>query len=412
MTNPSYDERLKRFNDAVALKGPDRIPVIPINVHYFDTNNAGISNQDAMQKVEIRYKIWKEFVFQYGFDMAPVIGTFPSQLLEILGAKHYKWPGGALSANFPFQYVEQEYMLQDEYDSFLSNPADFTCRVLWPRKAQTLEPFHNLPPIHWMGMDPLSLGPFMTDPKLVDSFKSLIELGEVWQHWMEFDRTYSKDVEEEGFPLTYVVANGHTAFDVLADYYRGLRGIMLDMYQVPDKLLAAIDLFTHMLLESLITEARLSGNPRVPLWLHRGQDQLMSPEQYEKFYWPSLQKLILGLVEAQLTPIPYFQGDNTLRLPYMKELPKGKAPIHFDIVDRKQARKIIGGHQCFWGNIPASVMVTGTADQVKDDIKQLIDTFGDTGGLIIDASSAIPDEAKPENVTAMLEAVFDYGLGG
>ena len=57
-------------------------------------------------------------------------------------------------------------------------------------------------------------------------------------------------------------------------------------------------------------------------------------------------------------------------------------------------------------------MVTGTADQVKDDIKQLIDTFGDTGGLIIDASSAIPDEAKPENVTAMLEAVFDYGLGG
>ena len=135
----------------------------------------------------------------------------------------------------------------------------------------------------------------------------------------------------------------------------------------------------------------------------------MSPEQYEKFYWPSLQKLILGLVEAQLTPIPYFQGDNTLRLPYMKELPKGKVPIHFDIVDRKQARKIIGGHQCFWGNIPASVMVTGTADQVKDDIKQLIDTFGDTGGLIIDASSAIPDEAKPENVTAMLEAVFDYG---
>ncbi len=407
MANPSYDERLKRFHDAVSLNGPDRIPVIPINVHFFDTINAGLSNQDAMQKVEVRYKIWKNFVLQYGFDMAPVIGTFPSQLLEILGAKHYKWPGGDLAPNLPFQYVEHEFMLQEDYDSFLSNPADFTCRVLWPRKAQTLEPFGNLPPVHWMGMDPLSIGTYLTDPKLVNSLKSLIKLGDVWQQWMEVDQTYTKEVEEAGFPLSYVVASGHTAFDVLANYYRGLRGIMLDMYQVPDKLLAVIDLLTEMMLESLITEARSSGTPRVPLWLHRGQDQLMSPEQYEKFYWPSLQKLILGLVEAQLTPIAYFQGDNTARLPYMKELPKGKVPIHFDVVNRKEARQVIGGHQCFWGNIPASIMVTGTTQQVKDETKDLIDTFGDTGGLIIDASSAIPDEAKPENVAAMVEAVLD-----
>lgn len=409
MTNPSYTERMKRFNDAVALRGPDRIPVIPINVHFFDTINAGISNQDAMQKVEVRYKIWKDFVLQYGFDMAPVVGTFPSQLLEILRAKHYKWPGGALPANLPFQYVEREFMLQEDYDSFLSNPADFTCRVLWPRKAHTLEPLNKLPPIHWLGIDPLAMGQYLADPDLVATIKSIIKLGEVWQQWMEVDSTYTREVEEAGFPLSYIVASGHTAFDVLADYYRGLRGVMLDMYQVPDKLLAAIDLFTEMMLESLITEASLSGNPRVPLWLHRGQAQFMSPEQYERFYWPSLQKLILGLVDAGLIPIPYFQGDNTVRLPYMKELPKGKVPIHFDIIDRKEARKIIGGHQCFWGNISPSLMVTGTADQVKDDIKELIDTFGDTGGLIIDASSSIPDEAKTENVAAMVEAVFDYG---
>jgi hypothetical protein len=31
--NEQYMKRLKRFTDAVSLKGPDRVPVIPINVH-------------------------------------------------------------------------------------------------------------------------------------------------------------------------------------------------------------------------------------------------------------------------------------------------------------------------------------------------------------------------------------------
>jgi hypothetical protein len=30
--------------------------------------------------------------------------------------------------------------------------------------------------------------------------------------------------------------------------------------------------------------------------------------------------------------------------------------------------------------------------------------------LIIDSASAIPDEAKPENVLAMIEAVHEFGI--
>jgi len=37
-------------------------------------------------------------------------------------------------------------------------------------------------------------------------------------------------------------------------------------------------------------------------------------------------------------------------------------------------------------------------------------TFGDNGGLIIDTSMAIPDESKPENVRALTEAVYEYGV--
>ena len=55
-------------------------------------------------------------------------------------------------------------------------------------------------------------------------------------------------------------------------------------------------------------------------------------------------------------------------------------------------------------------MIIASPDQVRDDVKALIDTFGDNGGLMVDASVGIPDETKPENLAAMVETVFDYGV--
>jgi len=404
----STQSKLSRFSAAVSLQKPDRIPVIPIGLQFFDTQQAGISNRQAMYDHKERYQIWKSFVLSYDFDMAPALGTFPAQVLDIMGAKHYLWPGGGLADHLPFQYVENEYLLQDEYDQLLANPGDFTCRVIWPRKSKLLEPAAELPPLHWLGLDPTTIGAYLADPEARNRLKDLIRLGEEYQEWLEIHEQTVRDIEDAGYPLTYGTPYGHTAFDVLADYYRGLKGIMLDMFRIPDKLLAALDIFTDMMTDWIIADARAYNNPRVPIWLHRGQDGFMSPDQYEKFYWPGLRKLALQLVDAGLTPILFFQGDNTSRLPYLAELPPGKVPLHFDIIDRQQARKFIGGKQCFWGNIPSSLLVTGTPEQVKNDIRDLIDLFGNTGGLIIDCASGIPDEAKPQNLRAMVEAGSEF----
>ncbi len=404
-TLASTQAKLSRFSAAISLQKPDCIPVIPIGLQFFDTQQAGISNRQAMYNHKERYQIWKKFVLSYDFDMAPALGTFPAQVLDIMGAKHYLWPGGGLADHLPFQYVENEYLLQDEYDQLLANPGDFTCRVIWPRKSKLLESAADLPPLHWLGLDPTTIGAYLADPEARNRLKDLILLGEEYQEWLEIHEQTVRDIEEAGYPISYGTPYGHTAFDVLADYYRGLKGIMLDMFRIPDKLLAALDIFTDMMTDWLIADARAYNNPRVPIWLHRGQDGFMSPDQYEKFYWPGLRKLTLQLVDAGLTPILFFQGDNTSRLPYLAELPPGKVPLHFDIIDRQQAQKFIGDKQCFWGNIPSSLLVTGTPEQVKDDVRDLVDLFGNTGGLIIDCASGIPDEAKPQNLSAMVEAV-------
>jgi len=135
----------------------------------------------------------------------------------------------------------------------------------------------------------------------------------------------------------------------------------------------------------------------------------MSDQHFEKFYWPSLRRLITELLDKDVQPQLYFQGDANPRLPYLAELPKGKVPIHFDWVDRNEARKYMAGNNCFWGNVPVSIMEYGTIQQVEDDVKELIDLFAPGGGLIIDSSGAITDNAKPENVEAMVRAVHTYG---
>ena len=72
---------------------------------------------------------------------------------------------------------------------------------------------------------------------------------------------------------------------------------------------------------------------------------------------------------------------------------------------------MIGDVMCFWGNVSAQMLVTGTPAQIKDSVKELIDTFGDTGGLIVDgAVDGVPPDSRPENVEAMTEAVFEYGV--
>jgi uroporphyrinogen-III decarboxylase len=117
------------------------------------------------------------------------------------------------------------------------------------------------------------------------------------------------------------------------------------------------------------------------------------------------------VINQGLTPILWFEGDYTPRLKYLAELPPGKFAGHFDIIDRKEAKKFLKNVMCFWGDIPPQLLITGKPMQVKDYVKERIDFFSDTRGLIIDgAVEGVPSESRPENVEAMTEAVFEYGV--
>jgi uroporphyrinogen-III decarboxylase len=412
--SPEYLAREKRFYDAAALRKPDRVPVASLAA-FFVTRYAGLTNAEAISPDYERVcQAWMDSTKKLNWDMAPPpFILFPARVMELYGLRTFIWPGKHLAPNLPYQFIEKEYMLAEEYDEFLANPSDFVVRKMMPRMAEALEPFGLFPPLHWLssGYTLISMGAStLGAPPVQAMLRRLIEIGDEMNKVNAAQGKLMQDLAVAGYPLiTFGFAEA--PFDWISDMFRGLRGAMLDMYRQPDKLKAAIDIFTPFAIQSAIMAAKMSGNNRIFIPLHRGAGGFMSNKQFEEFYWPGLKTLMLALIDEGLLPMPFLEGDYTPRLQYLAELPPGKVLGHFDVIDLKKAKEIIGNVMCFWGNVPAQILVTGTPQQVKDHCKLLIDTFGDTGGLILDgAVDGVPPESKPENVEAMMETALQYGV--
>ena len=408
-----YAAREKRFNDAVSLTKPDRVPLATF-AGLFMARYSGLTNAEAMYDYEKTVEAWKNTTRKLNFDLAgPAFVAFPGRVMEKLGLRTFKWPGYNLGDNLPYQFVEKEYMLADEYDELLRDPGDFVIRKMMPRMAETLEPFSMLPPIHWMSSGYTLMFFFSTIaglPPFANMLRKILEVGEEMNKFNEAQAGLTRDLAEMGYPVT-MAAFSEVPFDWVSDMFRGLRGVMLDMYRQPDKLKAAIDLFTPFAIQSGIGAAKMTGNNRIFIPLHRGSGGFMSDKQFEEFYWPGLKQMCLAFIDAGLLPMPYLEGDYTPRLKYLAELPPGKVAGHFDRVDLKKTKEILGDVMAFWGNVPSSMLVSGTPEKVKDYVKNLIDIFGDNGGVIIDgAVDGLPPESRPENVEAMVETVFEYGV--
>ncbi|OGO07034.1 MAG: hypothetical protein A2Y92_02855 [Chloroflexi bacterium RBG_13_57_8] len=73
-----------------------------------------------------------------------------------------------------------------------------------------------------------------------------------------------------------------------------------------------------------------------------------------------------------------------------------------------RAKDILGGTACIAGNVPSSLILTGTPADVKAYCRKLIELCGRGGGYIL-TGGAVIDKADPANLRAMMEASKEYG---
>jgi uroporphyrinogen-III decarboxylase len=181
------------------------------------------------------------------------------------------------------------------------------------------------------------------------------------------------------------------------------------MYRRPDKLLEALDVVADFTIKSVLTAPNIANIFMVTYPLHKGADGWMSQKQFDTFYWPSLKKVMDALIKEGLIQHMFAEGGYNTRLETVNEFAKGSVCWYFDRTDMARAKKILGNKCAIQGNIPSSLLVTGTASDMKAYCRKLIEDCGSGGGYIMSAG-AIAENPRLENLRAMVAACNEYGF--
>jgi uroporphyrinogen-III decarboxylase len=317
-------------------------------------------------------------------------------------------PGGGLADDVnTYQYVEGEYMTEDEYDPLIKDPSDFSLRVLMPRMIGAFEPLRKLTPSGYtLGMPLRFVTPVMQED-VQEALLKLVQAGKEMAVWARSVRAFNQEAQNMGFP-SLRGGMGVAPFDTIGDSLRGTKGIIMDMYRRPEKLIEAMERITPIAIEDAIAMTNASKGVIVSFPLHKGDDTFMNQKQFDKFYWPTLKKFILALIQEGIMVSLFAEGKFNTRLEAIKDLPKGWVLWHFDQTDMTLAKKVLGDRAAIAGNVPSSVVCTGSAAEVKECCRKLIETCAPGGGYLL-GGGAGATETCPENLRAFMEAAQQYG---
>jgi uroporphyrinogen-III decarboxylase len=403
-----YKKRVTRFIKVIKLEKPDRVPFM-LPVGSFPLYYSGMTLKEAMYDNKKLCQAYRRFFDEFKSDTFAGAMAFSGRASEIIQSLSSRWPGHGLPDDASMnQFVEGEYMKADEYDMFLNDLSDYCLRYYLPRSLGALAPFASFQPLPFiLGMPNRFLGPAVM-PEVRAAFQAIIDYGKEVEEWSKPVMEFNREGLEAGYP-SFFGGQAHAPFDILADTMRGTRGIFADIFRQPEKVHQAMEKLVQINIDCGLQMANASGIPMVFFALHKGDDAFMSDKQYEEFYWPTFRKVIMGLIDEGCVPYLFAEGRYTNRLKTIKDLPRGKVVWYFDQTDMFKAKEVLGDVACIAGNVPASLLRTGTPKAVKEYCRKLIEVCGEGGGFILTGGASI-DKGDPDNLRAMIEAVEEYGV--
>jgi len=375
MMIPETMSRQERFEAVVALEMPDRTPVMPL-MTAFAVRSQGLSQGEAWRDLDKGFNAMLDtFNDLGGFDKLykpnlywPMIGgrfcSAPSRNLI---------PGRDLPEDALNQIDEKELFTREDYDKL----AALGWNAFWDEQYEKMSG-HSM-------------------ERLISTQNRFLN-----QYIKEVKAYHSQGI----FPLFGAsVDSSVMAFSMC----RTLTQFTMDLYEVPDKVKAAMDASCDDLIQNALDVISYTKIPLVFIILERGSGFYYRLDIFEQFEWPYLQRYVDAFVSEGLTPWFHFDTDWGLNLPYLKQLPKGKCVCDLDgMTDIFKAKEILGGHMCISGDIPASLLTLGTPQKVRDYCQRLINEVGKKGGFFLTTGCECPIDARFENVRMMIEVAKTY----
>ncbi len=389
-----YAERLKRYVTAMRNEKPDRIPIRPFAAE-FTAKYAGYTCQEVTHDYEKAFAAVRKCAADFDWDA--VVGNMVyvwTALTQAIGLRYYATPGIELDPDTGFQYLEPPeeaaFMRADEYDQLIESPTEFLFNVWLPRVSKDVSP--------------------MGQPTSYRNNLSFLKGGMAMLSYFSSFETQAARLRAESGTVSAISGILKAPFDILADKLRGYIGLTMDILERPDKVLAACEALMPHLLHIALGGADPEKNVPISIWMHRGCVPFISPQQFNRFCWPTLKPIIQEIWSRGHQVLFYAEGDWNAHLDSFAELPDASIIYHADKADPFEAHRKIGHKFCISGGIPNTLLSFGTPDEVRAYCKKVIDGVARDGGYIMDAGAIIQNDARVENVRAMTEFTREYGV--
>ncbi|TWU34342.1 uroporphyrinogen decarboxylase family protein [Novipirellula artificiosorum] len=389
-----YAERFARYTTAMRNEMPDRVPIRPF-VAEFTGVYAGYNCQELTHNYENAFDAACQCAS--GFEWDAVVANMVyvwTGLAQSMGLKYYAIPGIDIPAETGFQYREPKqddaFMKADEYDALIEDPTGFLYNVWLPRVADSIVPIGQ--------------------PSTTQNNLALVKTGmAMMQYFTAFGPQVDRLRTECG-TVSAISGILKAPMDILADKLRGYLGLVDDLFERPEKVLAACEALAPHL--GHVAKATADPNKGVPvtIWMHRGGVPFVSPKIFKEIYWSTLKPIIQDLWSEGLQTLFYAEGSWDYHLESFAELPDRSIIYHVDQGDIFKTHDVLGDKFCLSGGVANTLLSMGTHDEIRKRCKEIIDRVAQDGGYIMDASAIVQNDATVDRMRVMTEATLEYGV--
>ena len=211
-------------------------------------------------------------------------------------------------------------------------------------------------------------------PKVVDM--ELMRANEDW--FAQNITTMAQKYMDRGFAI-FCAGQTTIPFEPLCGA-RSMPKFFFDLYRIPDKVQAALDVMLPFWIQFGIDQCNATGCRSLWVGGWRTASAMVAPKIWDRFVFPYFHEVVTKLAEADILSVLHWDQDWTRDLARLLELPAKKCVLAPDgATDIRKAREILGDHMAISGDVPASILATGTPDDVYNYIETLIKDIGKEG---------------------------------
>jgi len=335
-------ERMEVRNDLLSGKRPKRVFVNAFFTLESACGYAGIDLMKAHFNKELELHAFDKISADFYSDVLPTLNFRFASTYQLLGAKNW-----ILGSDGTIQHPEIETMHVEDYDDFIKAPYKTIIEKFLPRVCTTLN------------KDPYTNG-----------INFAVAYGDYQRNKNALGATYGAMIGKYGYAPGFITNQMIEApFDFLADQLRGFKAINMDVRRCPDKVKAAVEAITPLMIKLAIPPVMSPGLISfIPL--HLGP--FINSKAFKELYWPSLEKVIVELDKIGIGCCLFVEQDWTRYCDVLATLPKSTV-LWMEAGDPKRFTETVGKNHVFGGFFDPTITLSKTKEQCIDEAKKLLD---------------------------------------